>query len=189
MKKIIIIACFILLLITTYEVARVFGVFQTIYNDDASFNIAKWHIYVNNEDINGTSSTFYVGNITYTNNEGVSVDRFAPGVTGEFILEIDPTDTEVAFEYGLSVDLSGSAYSQIHIDSITGIDNTNLNISNDVYSRVFTLDEIKAHKVDRIKIAFTWDNDESNNSTDSILGSTGEDFEIPINMTFFQYIE
>ena len=189
MKKTFIVFGCLLLLFTLIQVTRVFGVFQTVYNEDTDFDVAKWHILVNNEDINGTNSVFYVGNITYTNNSGVSSNRFAPGVTGTFILEIDPTYTDVAFEYELSIDLSASIYNQIHIDSVTGINNTNLTVNNGVYSRIFTLSEIQANKVDDIQITFTWDNYESNNDADSLLGSLDGNFEIPINITFSQYIE
>ena len=189
MKKILIIISSLLMLFTFIQVMKSYGVFETIYSEDNDIEIAKWHIYVNNSDLNNTANTFYIDNITYTNNSGVVQGRFAPGVTGEFLLEIDPTDTEVSFEYQLSIDLSNSGYSQIHIDSIQGINGTNLSLNNGVYSRVFTLSEIQNNKVDTIKVTFSWDNDDANNTSDSELGLSDGDFNIPINISFSQYVE
>lgn len=189
MKKILIIISSILLIFTSFQVMKSFGVFETIYSEDNDLNIAKWHIYVNNSDLNNTENTFYIDNITYRNNSGVVQGRFAPGVTGEFLLEIDPTDTEVSFEYQLSIDLSDSEYSQIHVDSIQGINGTNLSLNNGVYSRVFTLSEIENDKVDTIKVTFSWDNNDANNESDSELGISDGDFNIPINISFNQYVE
>ena len=105
MKKNLILISSILLILTCVQIIRSFGVFQSTYSEDNDLNIAKWHINVNDYDLNNTENTFYVDSITYRNNSGVVTGRFAPGVTGEFLLEIDPTDTEVSFEYHLSIDL------------------------------------------------------------------------------------
>ncbi len=188
MKKALISASLVLLILTIAQITKSFGVFETVFTDDSDVNIAKWHIYVNDYDLNSSNNTFYVDNITYTNNEGVSTGRFAPGVTGTFLLEIDPTDTEVSFQYELTIDLSGLDYSQIRIDSIEGINNTNLTVFNNVYSRVFTLNEIYDGKKDTIKVTFSWENDDDNNESDSLLGSSDGYIEIPVNISFSQYV-
>lgn len=189
MKKGLILASCLLLILTLFQISKAYGVFQTVVNDDAEFGVAKWRIFVNNSDLNNNNNVFYVDNITYTNNSHVSASRFAPGVSGEFIIEIDPKNTEVAFKYELSVDLSNNTYNQIKIDSIEGLSGTNLTNTDGVYSRVFTLSEIRNQKVDSIKVSFSWDNEDSNSTSDSILGSLGENFNIPVNIKFSQYIE
>lgn len=189
MKKALLIASTFLLIFTGIQITKSFGLFESIINGDADINIAKWHIKVNNYNLNDTNNVFYVDNITYTNNENVSTNRFAPGVTGSFILEIDPTDTEVSFKYECTIDLSDSQYSQIRIDSIEGINGTNLTVEDNVYSRIFSLSEIKENKKDNIKVTFTWINDEENNDSDSELGSSDGNFEIPVNIKFSQYVE
>ncbi len=189
MKKILLIIASILLIITVFQISKSFGAFETIYTEDKDFKIAKWHINVNDYNLNNNNNTFYINNITYTNNEHVTTDRFAPGVTGTFILEIDPTDTEVSFEYELSIDLSDSQYKQIKIVSIEGIDGTNLTVQDGVYSRVFKLSEIESGKVDSIKVTFIWENEEENNDSDSKLGSSDGNFEIPVDIKFSQYIQ
>lgn len=189
MKKLLILISFVFLIITIYSISVSFGVFESSYSDDSEMDIAKWNIKVNDDNLNNTNNVFYVNNITYTNSNNVSANRFAPGVTGSFLLVIDPCDTEVSFKYELSIDLSDNEYDQITVDSIEGINNTNLTVENGVYSRVFTLSEIIANKVDTIKVTFSWDNDEANNDSDSVLGSSDGNFEFPLNIKFTQYVE
>ena len=189
MKRALLVASAVLLIFTCVQITKSFGVFQSTVEEDADIDIAKWHIKVNNYDLNDMNNVFHVDNITYTNNQHVTTNRFAPGVTGTFLLEIDPTDTEVSFKYELSIDLSDSQYSQIQIDSIEGINGTNLTVVDGVYSRVFTLDEINQDKTDTIRVTFTWEDDDENNSSDSELGSSDGNFEIPVNIKFSQYVE
>ena len=188
MKKALLITSILLLILTGIQITKSFGLFQSEITGDADINIAKWHIKVNNYNLNDTNNVFYVDNITYINNENVTTNRFAPGVTGSFIIEIDPTDTEVSFKYDLNIDLSDSQYSQIRIDSIEGVNGTNLTVEDNVYSRVFLLNEIKENKKDNIKVTFTWINEEENNDSDSELGSSDGNFEIPVNIKFSQYV-
>lgn len=189
MKKLLIAICFIFVCLTIVELSLSFGVFESKLDGDATLNVAKWHIYVNDTDINGKDNTFYIDNITYTNNDGVSADKFAPGVTGEFILVIDPTDTEVAFKYNISFDTATNLYEQIKIDNIEAINDTEVTVENGVYSRIVSLDDIANKKQDMLKVTFSWINDDIYNESDSALGlNKGSSFEIPINITFEQYI-
>lgn len=189
MKKFLIILCFVFLCLTIHTIYTSFGLFETGYEEESNFSIAKWNIKVNNENLNGNENVFHVDNITYLNNGGVSMDRFAPGVTGSFLLVIDPSDTEVSFKYDLSIDLSDNEYSQIRIDSIEGINGTTLDVSSGVYSRVFSLSEIEAEKKDTIKVTFSWVNSDENNDSDSLLGQSEGTFDIPVNIKFTQYNE
>lgn len=186
-KKILISIFILILCLTTIEIITSFGLFETNKTGTKQLDIAKWNIYVNNYNLNGNNNTFTVDTITYTNNEGVTTGKFAPGVTGQFILVIDPRDTEVAFRYNLSIDLSSSQYSQIQIDRIEGIEGTNLTVTNNVYSRIVSLNDITNHRKDKIKVTFSWANDGTTDESDSTLGQEGGTFEIPITISFNQY--
>ena len=60
MKKVLIVVSSILMMVTCFQVMKRFGVFETIYSEDNDLNIAKWHIYVNDSDLNNTENTFYI---------------------------------------------------------------------------------------------------------------------------------
>lgn len=189
MKKVLIVICLLFLFLTIFELSLTYGVFETKVEGDKDLNVAKWTILVNDNDITGENHTFYVDDVTYTNNEGVNTDKFAPGVSGEFILIIDPSNTEVAFEYEIAFDLNSNKYEQIKVDSIEGVNGTVLNLENGIYSKVITLSDIENEKKDMVKVNFSWVDDEKYNESDSQLGlDENSTFEIPVNIRFSQYV-
>ena len=71
MKKLFIAIGCLFLGLTIFELASSLAVFESNIQSENDLKIAKWHIYVNDYDL-GVDSTFYVDNITYTNNGKVS---------------------------------------------------------------------------------------------------------------------
>ena len=70
--------------------------------------LAQWVIKVNNTDItkNYTEPTeFVIDSFVWDWGEGshVAEGKVAPGMTGTFEIEIDPTDTQVAYEYFVEI--------------------------------------------------------------------------------------
>ena len=188
MKKLLIIISILILSLTIFELVKSYAVFETNIDGEKDLEIAAWQIHVNNQDINNETHTFYIDNITYTNEKKEQVNKFAPGVTGEFILEIDPTDTEVSFKYDLKIDMSNNEYEQIKIVNVEGVNDTFLTYQDEYYSRIFTLNEIMEGKKDQIRITFTWINDDQYNESDSILGlNENSSFTFPIMIKFSQY--
>lgn len=188
MKKLLVIIGCLFLGFTIFELTSSLAVFETKVDADNDLKVARWHIFVNDYDL-GVNNKFYVDNITYTNNEGVSEGKFAPGVTGEFILEIDPKDTEVAIFYEFSIRMLED-YPQIKLISVEGLDGTILTKNGDIYSNIITLDDIKDGKTNKIKVTFIWEDNEENNESDSALGLDGTGvIEFPISIKFTQYME
>ena len=188
MKKTLIFISVVFLLLTVLQVANSFGLFETKIENETDLEVAKWHIFVNQYDLNGQDQTFYVDQITYTDRQGKQVDHFAPGVTGTFQIVIDPTDTEVSFQYQMKIDMSQNQYKQIQLDQIEGLNGIQLTEQDGVYSRVMTLNEIEKGIKDTIQVTFHWDFDDKNNDSDSMLGQTPDSkFTIPISIQFEQY--
>lgn len=185
MKKSLIILCFLFLILTIFQISNSFGLFESKVDTESDLEVASWHISVNDRDITGKNKTFTVNNITYKDEAGEEVTKFAPGVSGTFILVIDPKDTDVSFKYELDTKITTS-YNQISILSVEGINDTNLTLENGIYSNVMTVKDIKNNKKDYIKITFSWENNDDNNDTDSLIGSSLENLEIPINIKFTQ---
>ena len=188
MKKILTAISLVFLCFTISQVAISFGLFETKIEDESDLKIAKWHIFVNNYDLNQEGHTFYVDNISYVDRNGNEVDKFFPGVTGSFLIVIDPKDTEVSFQYHFELDLSDTSFEQIRIDSVEGLNGIQLEKQGNIYSRTMTLNEIESGKKDTIKVTFHWEWDDKYNESDSTLGQSVDSvFKIPIHMSFEQY--
>ncbi len=190
MKKILIVISILFCCLTIFQITKSFGLFETSIDDESELTVAKWHITVNDSDLNQTDRTFYIDEISYVDRNGNPVSKFAPGVTGKFLIEIDPKDTEVSFQYQLKLDLEKQEYDQITVDEVVGVNGTQLIEENGVYRRVVTLDDIEAGKTDTIQVTFHWVWDDQYNETDSELGQDPDSqFLIPITIQFEQYIK
>ena len=190
MKKTLIFISVVFLLLTVLQVANSFGLFETKIENETDLEVAKWHIFVNQYDLNGEDQTFYVDQITYTDRQGNRVDCFAPGVTGTFQIVIDPKDTEVSFQYRMKIDMSQNQYTQIQLDQIEGLNGIQLTEQDGVYSRIMTLNEIENGIKDTIQVTFHWEYDDQYNESDSMLGQNPDSqFTIPISIQFEQYTE
>lgn len=188
MKKVLIFLSAFFLIVTTFQLVKTFAVFESSVNSEDNLSIAKWTIYVNDQNLNGNNSTFFIDNITYLGNDGVKADKFAPGVSGYFLLEIDPKDTDVSIDYELSFDMLED-FPHIKIVSVEGQNGKTLNLESNTYSRTITLDEITKGEKDIIKVNFIWEKDDLHNDVDSSLGLTeGSEFAFPVKIKFLQHI-
>lgn len=185
MKKTLVFLSILFCALTIFQICQSFGVFETKLDTDEEFDIATWNICVNDSDITGENKVFRVSDITYKNEDGEEVSKFAPSTTGEFILVFDPKNTEVSFKYELNASVS-SVYSQISITSVQGINGTNLTLEDGSYFGVISLNDIKNGVKNYIKITFSWEDSEENNDSDSLIGTSLESLEIPISIKFTQ---
>ena len=156
MKKTLIVLSLVLLIFTFYQIKTSFGLFETKIDNDNELAIAKWHIYVNDNDLTGKEETFTVTDITYSNNSGVSEGYFAPGTTGSFLLIIDPKDTEVSFTYELAITLD--KYPNIKIDSII-----HLQLANIIYIIIKII--FKLRKVEKKNVRYKTSNRKFNDDS------------------------
>lgn len=81
--------------------------YQSIYTPSASALIAKWDIKVNDKVISEEGTTMS-NVITLVPDESSNVvnGKLAPGYGGYFDIIIDPTGTEVSFNYSINLDTS-----------------------------------------------------------------------------------
>ena len=140
--KILLILVFSLsILYTIYSIYDTYALLETNISVVNDFNTAKWNININNTALSGESTTFSVDNIQVDENTYNKDNKLAPGTTGYFDIEIDPTDTDVSIRYDIDFDFTAlsNSISVLSIQETTGADliKTNLN----TYTNVLTLNE------------------------------------------------
>ena len=169
--------------------------------------VGEWVIRVNGQDITLADapanividSDDYVWN--WTDVQHVKKPKVAPGMIGSFELEIDPTDTQVSFEYDISIknpviQIPGQDDLEIKlaIKNIVETHGRTIEIKevdgNQVIHRIKPLGEIEeaATAVDTIKVTVEWLDDGTNDEADRIAGSVPDNvIEMPILIHAIQY--
>lgn len=112
MKKQTIAILLILICAIYFSVRTTYAYYVDSAAARAKLEIANWIIRVNSEDITlEAQHDFSITEMMYytyelENGEMNSNDKFAPGMEATFMIALDATDTKVALEYDLGIDIS-----------------------------------------------------------------------------------
>ena len=187
---ILVVLCIILLLI--YGGARIYALFYSELNGKVQLENGTWNIIVNETDITrGTDVAFVIDNINIQENEHVKPGNFAPGLTGDFKININPKDTDVSVRYNIILDDEKLTNKNIQIKSIkeTKEENELVKVDKNTYAGIISLDEIKQSKTNEITVNIEWIDDETDNDADIQLGSSSNaECQIPIIVHVCQYL-
>lgn len=192
MKKNFQLIAFLFLIIIIYIFVDSYGIFESNIESNVKANLAKWQLLVNGSNVTGENSSFTINNVNWTSNSGVVPGKAAPGLSAYFEILIDPTDSEVAIEYELTLDFLALNNSAIYLTEIKNMD-TNSSLTEvelNKYSGVIPLNKVLSGNLERIRVNFVWDNKEDNSSADSVYVNQPESkLEFPITLKLLQYIE
>ncbi|MBR3199351.1 MAG: hypothetical protein IKG27_04990 [Bacilli bacterium] len=189
-NKLKFIIAIIALIICIGQIKQTYAKYTESKTGDAEFEVACWHILLNNSDITEGSTMSSLINPVYENNTNVASGVIAPGSEGYFLIDINATNTEVSFSYNISItpaistdveDLTISAY-QIDNGAMnyvqSGINNLTGNISHNAQNKTISL-----------KIYFEWfegQGEQMNNAADTAASVGGGTGKINISATFTQ---
>lgn len=101
-NMILIVACCFLIL-SLCLIQNTLAKYSTQTKGVAEMNVARWDILVNNDHIKDNKSTTATLTPHYINNPNVAAGVIAPGSIGYFDVTIDKGQTDVSFEYEISV--------------------------------------------------------------------------------------
>lgn len=188
MKKIIVTAFLILLMFTILEISKTYGLFETKNNVVINEEVGKWSIKVNDKLIN-SSTGFVVDEFIMSESTKVNTGKFYPGGTVYFDLIIDSNNCDVSYRYDVIFDKNMLLGEQFKITSLYEINGEELiETSEGVYTGIVTLEEIQNGKINTIRVEMIWENDESYNYTDSLVGLQQAELKIPITLHIVQYL-
>lgn len=186
-SKILYITCAIMIFVTIYEITNTYGLFESNINMDVDSKLATWNILINDTNI-GKSETFTIDNFISEEDSTVASGKIAPGTSGYFNINIDPSNTQVSIRYDLTFDFSKLD----NLFTITKVEEKNgynlIKTGPNTYSNVITLNEIKENKTNNIRVHIKWNNNEENNDKDTEIGLTENNtLNIPVSITVLQY--
>lgn len=160
MKKKIFYILIILFILIIASIIGTYAIYVDKYDTNSVFNIAKFKVVVNNEDITLASSKYFeINNITYKKSEDSNLseanNKLAPGMIGETVISIDTSDVDVAFTYDLSLDLSQFDNEAIVIKYVK-VNDTDLALIDNMYHGEVSLDQVMNDEVIDILVGIEW---------------------------------
>ena len=159
-----------------------YGKYLTAAEATTELTIARWQIYVNDQDIVNNSDFSEVITPTFAGTANIQSGVIAPTSTGSFNLEINGEDTDVSFTYTISLDTTGCNVSDLQIMGYT-IGNTHYNYTgNDITGDILLND---TNKVVSITFDVVWNDGTGstmNNAADTAASKTGPaTFDVDVN--------
>ena len=118
--------------------------YETLTNGRITPNIAKWNISVDGFKITtGEVQTVGLSNIVWNSSNAVN-GKALPGSTGTAKAIIDPMDTDVAIKYTFEIiDKSVDDTKFLKVTNINDNGNNLIRVGENVYTGIFSLDDIK----------------------------------------------
>lgn len=192
-KKLIILACMCIMLILVYEIIiHIYAIFYSEVAGNIQLKNGTWNIVVNGTEISkGVEKNFEIDNINIQENEHVKSGKLAPGLSGDFEIQISPQNTDVSVKYEISLNTEAMTNTSLKIKSIEEEEenNTLIRTGENTYTAVIPLEKIKQGKTNKVKIIVEWKNNETNNEADTSEGKVYQaKLKIPIKFTATQYL-
>ena len=191
-KKIIILVCMCSILILIYEIVHIYAIFYSEVTGNVEMKNGKWVIEINGTEISkGVQKDFVIDQINIDQSEHVKEGKLAPGLSGNFEIQINPKNTDVSVKYEISLNEENLKNSSLKIKSISETEYNNELIRTDknTYTAIIPLEEIKKGVTNSIKVEVEWENLEENNEEDTKEGSKYQSvLQIPISIRVSQYL-
>lgn len=183
-----------LLAITCLVTGLSMAKYQSIYDSSGVALIASWSIKVNDDDI--TEGTTLEQQITLVPQQSTNVvnGKLAPGYGGYFDIEIDPTGTEVSFDYIITLDVT-QLPTDVEIVGYTmgteGTAETATPITNNQITNSVTLGDsaFNEQNVQNIRVYWMWNDVTDNNSVHTAEAISNAEYKVGVNVTVTQKID
>lgn len=131
--------------------------YETETNGKITPGIAKWNINVDGFKVTSTDvQTIGLSNITWNSNNAVN-GKAVPGSTGTAKITIDPMDTDVAIKYTFEiVDKNVDETKFLKVTNINDNGNNLIRVGENVYTGIFSLDDIKKQSKKELTFDVEW---------------------------------
>ena len=187
-KKIIVLTLCVSLLLCFLTMQETYAKYSTSNNAISNMSIARWRILVNNFDVRNNLSTETVIQPVFSGNNNIKDGYIAPTANGYFDIIIDATETDVTFDYQIS--LNQNASNQVVDLVITGYSLDNGEVINYNNSNITgTINKTDANKTKQVRVFVTWNDGEGstmNNEADTNTTGDNATAKMDVNLHFIQ---
>ena len=187
-KKIIFLIFCVSILLCILTMQETYAKYSTSNNATSNMSIARWRILVNNFDVRNDLSAETVIQPVFSGNNNISDGYIAPTANGYFDIIIDATETDVTFDYQIS--LNQNASNQVVDLVITGYSLDNGEVINCNNSNITgTINKTDANKTKQVRVFVTWNDGEGstmNNEADTNTTGDNATAKMDVNLHFIQ---
>ena len=154
--------------------------------ENAELTIARWSILINDQDVVNESNFTDTITPVFAGSSNIKSDVVAPTAEGYFELEINGENTDVSFQYSISIDTTDCAVEDLIITGYS-IDGTNYTYSGSNVTNSILLND--TNKTQTVRFNVRWNDDAAtehmDNATDT-SASAEETTSFKVNVNLIQ---
>ncbi len=189
-QKLKVIIAIISLVVCITQISSTYAKYIESKEGNTDFTVAGWKILINNQDITTGAELSSLINPVYESNNNVAPGVIAPGSEGYFDLEINATNTEVSFNYNISINPSQQSDVSDLVVSAYKIGNGQIiPVQNGVNNLTNTINYNDLNKVVNLRIYFQWkegQGEQMNNVADTSAAVNEGTGKLIVTATFTQ---
>ncbi len=190
-RKVYLLLAFISLFICIYTTSSTYAKYFSKTDSTQGYNIKKWNIKLNNEDIKTNHNLQEKIKINIDESEDIEKDKLAPDASGYFIIDLDYENVDLSFDYDIIIegneDLTDLIIYKIEINNN---EYTSNNEEKNKISQSIDIENSENPKKQEIKVFIKWNDNTENganmtNEEDTYIPINYEniDFQINVNIT------
>ncbi len=156
-KNLIILIVIVLVCFVYLRATSTYTSYESEVQTTTDSEVADWKIRVNDTLVTeSTTQTINIDTIDW-DTDHVREGTISPGTSGVITITVDPTTTQVAFDYELTI--IDHTIDENKLLTVTSVENTlsPLTQEGNAYRGTMTLDNLKAGDIDTIQIYAFWD--------------------------------
>lgn len=184
-RKLIILLAFFSLLVCVITLQDTYAKYISKADTSSSLTISRWKILVNDIDVRQSLTSNALITPVFSGNEHINPNVVAPTSEGYFDLVINGTDTDVSFDYTITVTKKdGSPVDDLKVVSYTK-DGITTDVEDDITGTVYLSDTNKIHD---IRVNLKWVDDETQTMDNALDTNTtlASITELNVNVNFIQ---
>lgn len=195
-KKIKILLALVSLSLTLGLMSNTYSRYIVATNGDVEVKFTKWQILVNDSDVTNASTSSIELAPVMEENENIEANTIAPTSKGYFDINIDPTNTELSFNYNVSLEVINKDIPDLMITKYSLLDSTfqegdeieSIAIANNTINGSLNYNQNEVFKPFTIRIYFEWfdgENESMSDEDDTQIGmkAAEEDTSLQIRAT------
>ena len=189
-KHFIYILAFLSFVLCIFFIQESYAKYLTSTSENASINVARWRILVNNKDIREGNTADEVIVPVFDGNENISSGIIAPTSEGYFDLVIDATEADVSFKYNINFSVNDDSAVSDLVATKYSINNGNV-VDLNRYNQSITNEVLQANNTAPIyiRVYVIWDDGENSamdNTADTEATKNGNTAKMNVNLSFIQ---
>lgn len=191
-RKTIFILLIISLSISTFFVSQSYAKYLSSASEEATIQIARWKILVNNKDIRDKSTVNTVITPVFNGNDNIASNIIAPTSEGYFDLLIDAREADVSFKYKIDISVNEeSPVKDLIATKYTINDTTTTELTSGTQSIENTILHKDNTEIITIRVYIKWIDDENatmNNQEDTLATESTTPAKMNVSINFTQVV-